>query len=57
MRDPFSHARVAGLLALAATIDVFTEEDCAGKILPAICPSLLDQEKYEVRLIIGVSIN
>ncbi|KAJ5226901.1 uncharacterized protein N7469_006907 [Penicillium citrinum] len=45
IRDPFQHARVAGLLALSATIDVFTEEDCAGKILPAICPSLLDKEK------------
>ncbi|KAJ5352712.1 hypothetical protein N7452_001686 [Penicillium brevicompactum] len=45
IRDPFSHARVAGLLALSATIDVFTEDDCASKILPAICPSLLDKEK------------
>ncbi|KAJ5995502.1 hypothetical protein N7481_002479 [Penicillium waksmanii] len=45
IRDPFQHARVAGLLALAATIDVFTEEDCAAKILPAICPALLDKEK------------
>lgn len=45
IRDPFQHARCASLLALAATIDVFTEEDCAGKILPAICPALLDKEK------------
>lgn len=45
IRDPFVHARNAGLLALAATIDTFTEEDCAGKILPAICPALLDKEK------------
>ncbi|CAG8221841.1 unnamed protein product [Penicillium salamii] len=45
IRDPFEHARAAGLLALAATIDLFTEDDCAGKILPAICPSLLDKEK------------
>lgn len=45
IRDPFVHARNAGLLALSATIDVFTEEDCAGKILPAICPALLDKEK------------
>lgn len=47
IRDPFEHARAAGLLALAATIDLFTEDDCAGKILPAICPSLLDKEKYD----------
>ncbi|KAJ6103089.1 hypothetical protein N7486_005516 [Penicillium sp. IBT 16267x] len=45
IRDPFAHARVAGLLAFGATIDVFSEEDCAGKILPAICPALLDKEK------------
>ncbi|KAJ5289496.1 Vacuolar transporter chaperone 1 [Penicillium atrosanguineum] len=45
IRDPFVHARCAGLLALSATIDVFSEEDCAAKILPAICPSLLDKEK------------
>jgi SCY1-like protein 1 len=45
IRDPFVHARCAGLLALSATIDFFTEEDCAAKILPAICPALLDKEK------------
>ncbi|KAJ5145490.1 uncharacterized protein N7515_000054 [Penicillium bovifimosum] len=45
IRDPFVHARNAGLLALAATSDVFTEEDCAVRILPAICPALLDKEK------------
>lgn len=39
------HARNAGLLALGATIDYFTEDDCAGKVLPAICPALLDREK------------
>ncbi|KAL2011710.1 hypothetical protein VTN00DRAFT_4428 [Thermoascus crustaceus] len=45
LRDPFVHARNAGLLALAATMEYFTEDDCATKILPAICPSLLDKEK------------
>ncbi|KLJ09170.1 SCY1-like [Blastomyces silverae] len=45
LRDPFVHARNAGLLALGATLDLFTEEDCATKLLPAICPSLLDKEK------------
>ncbi|KAF7719308.1 Protein kinase [Penicillium ucsense] len=45
IRDPFVHARNAALLALAATIDSFTEDDCANKILPAICPALLDREK------------
>ncbi|KAK2737771.1 hypothetical protein FQN57_007419 [Myotisia sp. PD_48] len=45
LKDPFVHARHAGLLALAATIDVFPEEDCATKILPVICPALVDKEK------------
>ncbi len=45
LRDPFVHARNAALLALAATSDLFTEEDCANKLLPALCPSLIDKEK------------
>lgn len=40
------HARNAALLALAATSDLFTDDDCATKILPALCPSLVDREKY-----------
>ncbi|KAI5295543.1 hypothetical protein KEM55_006158 [Ascosphaera atra] len=35
----------AGLLALAATIDLFPEDDCATKVLPAVCPALVDKEK------------
>lgn len=45
LRDPFVHARNAALMALAATADIFTEDDCAAKMLPAICPSLVDKEK------------
>ena len=45
LRDPFTHARNAALMALAATADVFSEDDCATKMLPAICPSLVDKEK------------
>ncbi|KAB8227742.1 armadillo-type protein [Aspergillus alliaceus] len=45
LRDPFVHARNAGMLSLAATIEFFSEEDCATKVLPAISPSLLDKEK------------
>lgn len=45
LRDPFVHARNAALMALAATADVFSEEDCATKMLPALCPSLVDKEK------------
>ncbi|KAL4913541.1 armadillo-type protein [Aspergillus aurantiobrunneus] len=45
LRDPFVHARNAGLLALSATLEVFSEDDCATKVLPAICPALIDREK------------
>ena len=45
LRDPFVHARNASLMALAATSDIFAEEDCATKILPVICVSLVDKEK------------
>lgn len=45
LRDPFVHARNAALMALAATSDVFNDDDCASKILPALCPSLVDKEK------------
>lgn len=45
VRDPFVHARNAGLLAFGATIESFSEDDCASKIMPAICPALLDKEK------------
>jgi len=45
LRDPFVHARNAALMALAATGECFTEEECATRILPVICPSLVDKEK------------
>ncbi|KAL9604089.1 MAG: hypothetical protein Q9179_001978 [Wetmoreana sp. 5 TL-2023] len=45
LRDPFVHGRNAALLALAATSDLFNEDDCAVKVLPALCPSLIDKEK------------
>ena len=45
LRDPFVHARSAALMALTATIDVFSDDDCASKILPAICINLVDREK------------
>ncbi|KAI1778639.1 ARM repeat-containing protein [Hypoxylon cercidicola] len=45
LRDPFVHARNAALLALAATCEHFSEEECATRILPVICPSLIDKEK------------
>lgn len=45
LRDPFVHARSAALMALGATTEHFTDEDCATKLMPAICPSLIDKEK------------
>lgn len=45
LRDPFVHARNAALLALSVTSDAFTDDDCANRILPALCPPLIDKEK------------
>ncbi|KAI7292686.1 ARM repeat-containing protein [Hortaea werneckii] len=45
LRDPFVHGRNAALMALAATAELFPEDECASKMLPAICPSLVDKEK------------
>lgn len=54
LRDPFVHARNAALMALNATIDVFNEDECANKILPSVCPSLLDKEKYAMGRILQI---
>ncbi|PQE32128.1 putative kinase family protein [Rutstroemia sp. NJR-2017a WRK4] len=45
LRDPFVHARNAALLALAVTTDSFSDDDCASRILPSLCPCLIDKEK------------
>lgn len=45
LRDPFVPARNAALQALAATADLFADDDCATKMLPGICPALVDKEK------------
>lgn len=45
LRDPFVHARNAALMALSVTSEYFTEDDCASKILPSLCPCLIDKEK------------
>ncbi|KAL9595053.1 MAG: hypothetical protein Q9219_006676 [cf. Caloplaca sp. 3 TL-2023] len=46
LRDPFVHARNAALLAFGATADLYSEDDCAVKVLPALCPLLIDKEKH-----------
>lgn len=45
MRDPFVHARIAGLMALMATAEGFSKEDLAGRVLPSMGITLVDGEK------------
>ncbi|KAK4704408.1 SCY1-like protein 1, partial [Phenoliferia sp. Uapishka_3] len=45
LRDPFVHARIAGLMALMATADCYEKEDLAGKVIPAMSICLVDREK------------
>ena len=50
LKDPFVHARVAGIMAFMATIDCFDIEDIASKVIPSMSFTLLDKEKYETSL-------
>ncbi|WVR07770.1 hypothetical protein IAU60_004813 [Kwoniella sp. DSM 27419] len=45
LKDPFVHARVAGLMALMATVDCFDRDDLAGKVVPNMAFTLVDKEK------------
>ncbi|KAJ1929819.1 Nuclear aminoacylation-dependent tRNA export pathway component [Tieghemiomyces parasiticus] len=45
LRDPFPHARSAALMAVAATSSRHEAKDLTGRLLPAACSVLLDQEK------------
>uniref|UniRef100_A0A1L8DN65 N-terminal kinase-like protein n=1 Tax=Nyssomyia neivai TaxID=330878 RepID=A0A1L8DN65_9DIPT len=45
MKDPFPPARVAGILALAATQQYFLLTEVATRILPALCSLTTDPEK------------
>lgn len=45
MRDPFMHARLAGASAVAVTLDYFSAEECAKRILPVVALIALDQEE------------
>uniref|UniRef100_H3HB87 SCY1 protein kinase n=1 Tax=Phytophthora ramorum TaxID=164328 RepID=H3HB87_PHYRM len=42
LRDPFPHARLAGLRSMTACQEYFTPQGMAGSIVPAISPLLLD---------------
>ncbi|KAM0753621.1 hypothetical protein T439DRAFT_377790 [Meredithblackwellia eburnea MCA 4105] len=45
LRDPFVHARIAGLMALMATAEFYEKEDLAGKVIPAMSICLIDRER------------
>ncbi|KAK8853130.1 hypothetical protein IAR55_003831 [Kwoniella newhampshirensis] len=45
LKDPFVHARVAGLMALMATVECFDKEDLAGKVVPNMAFTMVDKEK------------
>ncbi|KAJ6497835.1 armadillo-type protein [Mycena sanguinolenta] len=45
LKDVFVHARVAGLMALMATIDCFEVQELATKVIPNMSFALVDKEK------------
>ncbi|KAA1077660.1 hypothetical protein PGT21_015179 [Puccinia graminis f. sp. tritici] len=45
VRDPFTPARIAGLMALMATVEYYEPEDLVGKVIPGMAVCLIDKEK------------
>ena len=45
LKDPFVHARVAGLMGFMATIDCFEVDEIASKVIPSMSFTLVDSEK------------
>ncbi|XP_047501950.1 N-terminal kinase-like protein isoform X2 [Penaeus chinensis] len=45
MRDPFPPARIAGIMAIAATQQYYPLQEVVSKILPSLCHLTLDPEK------------
>ena len=45
IKDSFVHARVAGVMALMATMQCYDIDELAGKVIPAMSPALIDKEK------------
>ncbi|XP_067939305.1 N-terminal kinase-like protein [Watersipora subatra] len=45
LKDPFTPARQATLLAMSASVQYFPIQDLAGRLLPSICPLTRDPEK------------
>ena len=50
LKDPFVHARVAGLMAFMATIECFEISELATKVIPNMAFTLIDEEKSVVSL-------
>jgi len=46
LKDPFIHARLAGIMAFMATAECFEVEDVAGSVVPAVVGAMLDKEKW-----------
>lgn len=42
LKDPFPHARAAGLTAILGTVDAYSVKEMATRILPAVVPLLVD---------------
>jgi hypothetical protein len=50
LKDPFVHARNAGLMALSATAEYYEPEEMTTKVIPAISHLLIDKEKFSPTL-------
>ena len=50
LKDPFVHARVAGLMAFMATLECFDPEELATKVIPSMAFALVDKDKYEMHI-------
>jgi SCY1-like protein 1 len=46
LKDSFVHARVAGLMAMMATVEIFDRDDLAGKVIPNMAFAMVDKEKW-----------
>jgi SCY1-like protein 1 len=57
LKDPFVHARVAGLMGFMATIDCFEVDELASKVIPSMSFTLVDSEKLVTLCIIGALLN
>lgn len=45
LKDSFVHARVAALMALMATVDIYERDDLASRVIPNMAFALVDKEK------------